>query len=399
MNSILSVSQLNRYISFKFKDDIMLRGRLIKGEISNFTCHTKSGHCYFTLKDSESSIKAVMFKSFAVNIKFDIKNGMSVIVLANVQVYERDGQYQLYVTDIQPSGLGALYLQVEQLKQKLSSEGLFDEDKKLPLPRFPRKIGIITAESGAALQDMLNIISRRYPIADILIFPVYVQGEYAADSIADAVISAQSTDCDVLIVGRGGGSYEDLMPFNSEKVARALHDSDIPVISAVGHETDITLSDFAADLRAPTPSAAAELCVPDMTSITDLLNKYRQMLYNSVWDIIYTKIDRLGLLEKRLETLSYSGRIINAQMRSDLDFGRLCTAYKTYLAALEQKLRLYEEKLETLNPEMILKRGFSIVYLEEMLVKSYAQLSEGQKIKIKFGEGEITATVNSVIKE
>ena len=303
MSSIMTVSQLNRYIAFKLKEDRNLRGILISGEISNFTNHAKTGHLYFTLKDQESAIKAVMFNSMASRLKFSPVSGMKVIISANVQVYERDGAYQLYVNDMQPDGIGALYLAVEQLKQKLSEEGLFDESLKKSLPAFPQKIGIITSVDAAALQDILNILSRRYPIAEVKIYPCLVQGENAAASISAALSAADKGCNDILIVGRGGGSLEDLMAFNSEIVVRSIFNCVTPVISSVGHETDTTLSDYVADLRAPTPSAAAELAVPDMSVIMSYLNSADKNLKEKVKEKINKCYQSLDFSERRLNSL------------------------------------------------------------------------------------------------
>lgn len=233
MSSILTVSQLNRYMSFKIKEDTKLRGLLVKGEISGFTHHMRTGHFYFTLKDGTSSIKAVMFSSYAASLKFMPQSGMNVIVMGSLQVFERDGVYQLYVTDIQPDGIGAQYLAFEQLKEKLAAEGLFEPVYKKPLPKFPKRVGIVTAKGGAALRDILNILGRRYPFCEAVIFPCVVQGEYAVDSICEALEFADSSGCDVIICGRGGGSPEDLFAFNSEKIARTVFAMKTPVISAV----------------------------------------------------------------------------------------------------------------------------------------------------------------------
>ncbi len=246
MSAVLTVSQLNRYVAFKLKEDKNLHRKLIRGEISNFTNHAKSGHFYFTLKDCESSVKAVMFRDMASRLPFMPKSGMKVIVSADVRVYERDGVYQLYVTDMQPDGAGALYLALEQLKERLALEGVFDESRKKTLPAMPKKIGIVTSTDAAALQDMLNILARRYPIAEVTVFPAAVQGENAPDSICKAVGYADKRGMDLLICGRGGGSFEDLSAFNTEAVARCIQGCSTPVISAVGHETDFTVADMAA---------------------------------------------------------------------------------------------------------------------------------------------------------
>ena len=259
MSSILTVSQINRYIASMIKGEKRLHGILASGEISNFTCHNKTGHLYFTLKDNETSIKAVMFSSMASQLKFAPKSGMNVIVAADVRVYERDGVYQLYVTDMQPDGLGAMYLAFEQLKERLSAEGIFSMEHKKSIPQMPNRIGIVTSLDAAALQDMLKILSRRYPVAEVTIFPALVQGANAPESICRAIMRADRSNPDLIICGRGGGSPEDLAAFNSEAVARSIYACNTPIISAVGHETDTSIADYAADLRAATPSAAASM--------------------------------------------------------------------------------------------------------------------------------------------
>ena len=258
----VSVTQLNKYVSFILKEDSNIRNIKVRGEISNFVRNSNSGHCYFTLKDANASVRAVMFNSYAYNLKFAIENGMKVVVSASASLYERDGAFQLYVTDIENDGTGNLLAQFEKLKAKLSAQGLFDDAHKRTLPQYPLKIGVIASAQGAALQDVINILSRRYPLCELVVIPATVQGESAPKSILNAIEQAHRIDCDVLILARGGGSFEDLNCFNDESVVRAVFDCKMPVISAIGHETDFTLCDFAADLRAPTPSAAAELVAP-----------------------------------------------------------------------------------------------------------------------------------------
>ena len=262
--AILSVSQLNRYVGFKLKEDRALQGILVRGEITNFTNHYRSGHLYFTLRDAESCVKALMFRSNAQRLRFTPREGMNVIAAATASLYERDGAFQLYVTDLQPDGAGTQALALEQLKKKLTAMGVFDAAAKRPLPAMPQKIGVITSDTGAALQDVKNVIGRRYPIGHLLVYPAQVQGDAAADSVCRAIAAAERDGCDVLIVGRGGGASETLEAFNTERVVMAIYHCAVPVVSAVGHETDWTLADAAADLRAPTPSAAAELAVPDV---------------------------------------------------------------------------------------------------------------------------------------
>lgn len=279
VENAITVSQLNRYIKAVLSADSNLKGICLKGEISNFTDHKKTGHFYFTLKDNSSSIRAIMFNGYASKVKFAPENGMNVVVSGNVQVFERDGTYQIYCETMEPDGVGALYLAFEQLKEKLAKEGLFAPEHKKPLPAMPMKIGVLTAKTGAALQDIINILSRRYPLATLVLVPTLVQGENAPKSIIHSLkLVQQYDDIDVLILGRGGGSIEDLWAFNDEEVAREIYRCTIPVISAVGHEIDYTIADFAADMRAPTPSAAAELVAPDCSVVLQQIEGTENLL-------------------------------------------------------------------------------------------------------------------------
>ena len=393
MSSILTVSQINRYISFKLKEDKKLHGILVSGEISNFTNHTRTGHLYFTLKDNETSIKAVMFSNMAARLSFMPKNGMRVIVSANVQVYERDGVYQLYVSDMQPDGVGALYLAFEQLKEKLLYEGLFDESNKKTLPEFPNKIGIITSLEAAALQDMLNIISRRYPIAQITIFPALVQGINAPESLCRAIEQADKAELDLLICGRGGGSLEDLMAFNNEQLARTIYNCNTPIISAVGHETDTTIADFVSDLRAPTPSAAAELAVPDITVLYDRLDLLGKMLGKSLTVQFSTKYHKLEALEKRLETAVPFAKINSYKEKLDIIEKNLNSAYKNKLLYYGNCITEKAIQLDALSPLKTLSRGYSLVYKEDTLVKSIKCLSSGDRINVQLSDGNVHAMI------
>jgi exodeoxyribonuclease VII large subunit len=284
-NNYLTITQLNKYLKYKFDEDTNLRKVYLKGEISNFKAHTR-GHFYFTLKDEGSRINAVMFQSNASKIKFRPVDGMKVMVIGRVTVYEANGGYQIYVEEMTNDGVGNLYVAYEQLKKKLETEGLFDKTRKRKIVKMPKRIGIVTAPTGAAIRDILTTIKRRYPIVETILFPALVQGEYAATDIAKKIEIAQNYDLDTLIVGRGGGSIEDLWPFNEEIVARAIYNSKIPVISAVGHEVDFTIADFVADLRAPTPTAAAELAVVDINTVNEYLVNSRTRSYNAIMNII-----------------------------------------------------------------------------------------------------------------
>lgn len=393
MSSILTVSQLNRYMSFKIKEDTKLRGLLVKGEISGFTHHMRTGHFYFTLKDSSSSIKAVMFSSYAASIKFMPQSGMNVIVMGSLQVFERDGVYQLYVTDIQPDGIGAQYLAFEQLKEKLASEGLFESVYKKPLPKFPKRVGIVTAKGGAALRDILNILGRRYPFCEAIIFPCVVQGEYAVDSICEALEFADSSGCDVIICGRGGGSPEDLFAFNSEKIARTVFAMNTPVISAVGHETDTTLIDFVSDLRAPTPSAAAELAVPDTASLSAAVDSYKNALDNAFATVIARKRHELMAIKSELKNYAPSAALSAMREKLASNEIRLSEALKSCIEKKKAVIGSRAAALDSLSPLKIMLRGYSLVYKENELIKSADELSEGDRITVRFADNEASAVI------
>lgn len=393
----VTVSQLNRYIKEIILNDYNLKNITLKGEVSNFTNHIKTGHFYFTLKDGTSSIRAIMFKGNASKVKFDVENGMNVVVRGSVQVFERDGAYQFYCDTLEPDGIGALYLAFEQLKQKLSLKGWFDEKYKKPVPLMPEKIGIVTSKTGAALQDILNILKRRYPLAIVILIPALVQGENAPLSIVDGIKKAQEKgNIDVLIVGRGGGSIEDLWAFNDEKVAQAIFECTIPVISAVGHEIDFTISDFVADLRAPTPSAAAELCVPDILELKRKIDIIEQMLNKNITVQFKTKYDSLRLNYQRLLSNSPENKIKqtaseleNKKERLKLSFDHI---YNKKLEVFNKNVSM----LEALSPLKVLTRGYSITYDNNKILNSVKDLSEGTKIKTKFIDGEVISTISSI---
>lgn len=416
MAGIITVSQLNTYIAARFKEDKQLSGIMIKGEISNFKHHS-SGHCYFVLKDSQSELQAVMFKANAAGLKFKPADGMSVIAMGSVQVYEKTGRYQLYVTDMLPDGVGTLYEQFERLKASLSKEGLFNPERKKPLPPMPKKIGVVTAKGGAALQDVINILGRRYPIGEIVVFPVLVQGVDAPESVAKGIEAANRTDCDVLIVGRGGGSIEDLSAFNSEVVARAIYNSAIPIISAVGHETDTTIADFVADRRAPTPSAAAELAAPDIKTLIGAVDERTVRIkreLEAVFDAKYRELEgkigrinalspvkQLELSENKLKNAAdklsmlmnniYSSKSADAK-RADRLKMLMDNIYNSKVSELGRRMAL----LGTLNPLNILTRGYAAVYMDGKVVSKAESVSEGDEIKVRFADGEAAAEVKNV---
>ncbi len=393
----LSVTQLNKYVKSVLESDNNLRTIFVKGEISNLKVNSFSGHMYFSLKDDGASVRAVMFRSYAEKIKFSLKEGMSVICSCSVNLYEKDGNYQIYVTDIIPDGVGSIAIVFEQLKEKLSKEGLFDSKYKKPLPKFASKIAVITSATGAAVRDMINVISRRWPIASIVMCPVSVQGELAANQMVHAIKNVNlKTDCDVIIIGRGGGSAEDLWCFNDESLARAIFDSKIPVISAVGHETDFTLCDFVADLRAPTPSAAAELAVPNISDIRRLIDSNEQRMKSSVQSLY-------NIYQKRYESVSKSSvflkptEAINVlSLKLDGLFTRL--EYSCSKISYENGTRLAEliSKLEVLDPLNVLKRGFTVALKDEKHLMSISDVCVNDDISIRFADGTANCTVTSV---
>lgn len=395
MSGVMTVTALNRYMSFKIKEDMQLRSLLVRGEISGFVNHRPSGHFYFSLKDGQSAVKCVMFSSFASRLRFMPQNGMSVIVMGSVQVFERDGVYQLYASDIQPEGLGALYLAAEQLKARLSEEGLFDEVYKKPLPPFPERIGIVTAKGGAALQDILNIIGRRYPVCEAVVFPCLVQGEYATGSICDALLQADKSGMDVIICGRGGGSAEDLAAFNSEQVARTVFSMDTPVISAVGHETDTTVIDFVSDLRAPTPSAAAELAVPDISSLMAAVEARGRELSKAMDKYLDGRALLLSEYGSRLRENYPAARISAFRERVSGTEKRFCEALEAYFMKQEKGLDIRSEKLSGLSPLAVMSRGYGLIYKGDRLVTSVSSLCAGDRLRIVLADGEIGAVVGS----
>lgn len=389
---VLTVTQINKYIGFKIKGDKNIQGIMVKGEISNFVRHY-SGHCYFTLKDKESSIRAVMFSSAASKLKFEPDDGMSAIVSGSVSVYEREGIYQIYVTDIQPEGVGAVSVAFEQLKKKLAKEGIFDMSHKRQLPLMPKKIGAVTSLSGAAVRDIINVLSRRYPIGKLYAVNTIVQGEEAPDSICKGILRAEAAGCDLIIVGRGGGSLEDLSAFNTEKVAYAIYNCKVPVISAVGHETDFTIADMAADLRAPTPSAAAELAVLSAENLKERIDALERRLRNAALGIIDRAGDQYTALNSRLSSYSPENRLkLNSERLSSMD-KRAEQAFFRYIECQKGKLAEKIAKLDSLSPLKVLSRGYSLVYNKSELVNDAEKLKTGDYVTIKFGKGEADALI------
>ena len=394
----LSVSQINFYIKNLFDADSRLFNVLIAGEISNFTNHYRSGHFYFTLKDDSSAIKAVMFARSAQRVRFVPENGMRVVCKGRVGVFERDGIYQLYVDDMQPEGAGALALAFEQLKKKLSSEGLFDETRKKSIPRFPKNVGVITSDTGAAVRDICNVLTRRYPLCTVKIYPVNVQGASCASDNTKAIrYFNKNKSADVIILGRGGGSIEDLWGYNEEKLVRAVAESEIPVITGIGHETDFTLCDFAADLRAPTPSAAAELASEDTDSL-----KYAVFNLRSRADSAFARVYSLKKqsLDSAVRILrAYSPQNIYSGMKEAFDnkIKRLNDSVSVYMFEKERRLDSVMNKLYALNPLNSLKKGFFPVYSGDKRVMSASAVNAGDELKIMTFDGTIMCRAQKIL--
>ena len=394
----LSVSEINNFIKLVFDGIPQLGDLYVNGEISNFKNHYGTGHFYFTLKDESSSIKAVMFKSYASRVKFIPENGMKVTVHGRISVFPRDGQYQIYCDSMEPLGIGALYAAYEQLKSKLSSEGLFDESHKKQIPKYPEKIGVVTSAVGAAVRDIINVAHRRWPLGKIILYPALVQGDGAAESVISGInYFNDNKAADVIIIGRGGGSIEDLWAFNDERLARTIFSSDIPVISAVGHETDFTISDFVSDVRAPTPSAAAELAVPDITDLRSMLASYfaRQCAcLNSKLSSSAEKIKRFKISRVLTDPMAYiDDRTIVLGNLAD----RMSSAISRIVSDKNNKLSAVGGLLNSLSPLSVLARGYGAVRgIDGSIIKSVEQLKCGDSINIGLSDGSVTAEVNSI---
>ena len=397
----LTVSQLNEYVKMLMDSNPILKNVWIKGEISNFKNHCSTGHFYFSLKDDNAIVRAVMFRSYAEKVQFAPRDGMKVLIHGRVSAFVRDGQYQIYADEIVPDGIGSLYLAFEQLKSRLAERGLFDESRKKPLPRYPERIGIVTSPTGAAIQDMLNILGRRFPCAEIVIYPAQVQGAEAPPQLIRGVEYFNATcSADVIIIGRGGGSAEDLWAFNDERLALCIAASQIPVISAVGHESDFTICDFVADRRAPTPSAAAELAVPDgnelMRRLEAVANKLGttllQKIQNGKNNLKYLRESGVlssaaPLLSEKRMGLLYLARQMDADMNNAV---RLSATGLSSVAA----------RLESLNPLSVLSRGYSVTADGEgNPIRSVSEVKQNDEISIRVRDGKIKATVKSINKE
>ena len=413
-NNYITVTQLTRYIKYKIDNDQNLMKIYLKGEISNFKNHTR-GHLYFTIKDENTRINAIMFASSAAKLKMVPQDGMKVLVCGRISVYEATGSYQIYVESMEEDGLGNLYLQFEELKKRLGAEGLFDESHKKPIPKIPKRIGIITAPTGAAIKDILSTIKRRWPIAETILFPSLVQGKEAAADIVKNIEKTKDFDLDVLIVGRGGGSIEDLWCFNEEIVARAIYALDVPVISGVGHEIDFTISDFVADLRAPTPTGAAEMCVPN---ISDVLAQIKQLELRACQSIDKNiKFNREHLNKLLSSYILKTPKAMYEVKEQNFDhlYERLINSYKNVVEINKNKLILVDNsldnaimnklnndknnyvnllnKLEILNPLLTLKRGYTITKKEGKVITSVKDVKSKDKIDIELSDGSLKAIV------
>lgn len=391
---VLSVSQINFYIKSIIENDGSLQFVLVTGEISNLTVHQRSGHIYLSLKDSNSVISAVMFAGNARRLKFRLENGMKVICRGRISVYEPSGRYQLYIEDMQPDGVGALTLAFEQLKKSLAQKGLFDNAHKKPLPKFPKTIGVITSPTGAAVQDITNIIRRRFPSADIVLAPVLVQGESAPEQLVRAVNKfSASKIADVVIIGRGGGSAEDLWAFNDEQLAYAVYNCETPIISGVGHETDFTVCDFVADVRASTPSAAAELAVPDRQELMSYYFKQKQYISAMLDRKIKTAQLRLENQQRRMSASSPKLKAEQLEKQLSAKSEKLTRFMNIYISDKENKLIAAKGKLDGLNPLNVLNRGYAIAEKDEKIITSSKQLEDGDDFTVILSDGKINAKV------
>lgn len=391
---VLSVSQINFYIKSIIENDGSLQFVLVTGEISNLTVHQRSGHIYLSLKDSNSVISAVMFAGNARRLRFRLENGMKVICRGRISVYEPSGRYQLYIEDMQPDGVGALTLAFEQLKSDLEKKGLFDNAHKKPLPKFPKTIGVITSPTGAAVQDITNIIRRRFPSADIVLAPVLVQGESAPEQLVRAVNKfSASKIADVVIIGRGGGSAEDLWAFNDEQLAYAVYNCETPIISGVGHETDFTVCDFVADVRASTPSAAAELAVPDRQELMSYYFKQKQYISAMLDRKIKTAQLRLENQQRRMSASSPKLKAEQLEKQLSAKSEKLTRFMNIYISDKENKLIAAKGKLDGLNPLNVLNRGYAIAEKDEKIITSSKQLNDGDDFTVILSDGKINAKV------
>lgn len=416
----IAISELNNYIKNILDNDAFLNKIYLKGEISNFKNHTR-GHLYFTLKDDESRISAVMFSSAASSLTFVPEDGMNVLVEGRISAYTPQGSYQIYINKMEVDGIGALYIEYEKLKKKLAAEGLFSDEHKVPIPKYPERIGVITASTGAAVKDIMSTIKRRYPICEAILFPTLVQGKDAAENIVKQIKKADAFGVDTIIVGRGGGSIEDLWSFNEEIVARAIYECKTPIISAVGHEIDWTIADFVADLRAPTPTGAAEMAVPTVLDVNNMIDNYKIRLNKNIKNMVNTKFIQLRtyknsfvlknpmslyeMKEQKLDNYMESLRY-NITKLLENKMNKFNNVKKSYI--LENPLMMfdkYKNKCELLintlkhvNPLGILEKGYSVVSMDNKLLKSSSDVKVNDELRIKLHQGEVSAVVREVLK-
>jgi exodeoxyribonuclease VII large subunit len=394
MNNVYTVSDLTKYIKSLFDRDTQLLSVFIKGELSNFKCHY-SGHCYFTLKDAGSQIKGVMFKSRAQFLKFEPRDGLKVVAYGQVTVFERDGQYQLYADQLIPDGVGELSIAFNQLKEKLAAEGLFDESRKQKLPLLPKVVGVVTSPTGAALRDIISVAKRRHSGMPLILYPVQVQGVEAPGQIVEAIRTFNRLKTvDIIIAGRGGGSIEELWAFNDEQVVRAIAASAIPIVSAVGHQTDYTLADFAADCRAATPSQAAELVVPDVYELKRYITTLQAMLENNMRSYIKQRRQIVCQLRDNKVFTQPEKMLLAHHQLIDSQVERLGQAMRKIITAKQHNLRLHAEKLAVLNPLSVLSRGYSMVRTPGgQVIRKAGQVTAGDRLEIILGQGRLDAEV------
>ena len=395
----MTVSELNNFIKNLFDSNRVLSAITVRGEVSNFKSHS-SGHLYFSLKDGDSQIRAVMFRSSAYSLKFAPENGMKVTVHGSVSVYARDGSYQIYVNSMQPDGIGALYLAYEQLKARLEAEGLFSNEHKKPIPKYPERIGVITSPTGAAVRDIINVIGRRCPSAVIYLYPALVQGDGAEESLIRGIEYFNSSGLvDTVIIGRGGGSIEDLWGFNGERLARAIFNSNVAIISAVGHETDFTICDFVADLRAPTPSAAAELAVPDVRELTLRTSASLDRCESALLRMLEYGKERLDRI-LHSDAISTPAGVFSAYRdRLTAANERVSVGYQRKIADCNALFRATLGKLEALSPLSVLARGYSVVTYDGAAITDAASLSVGDEIEVRLEKGRIVAEAREIMKK
>lgn len=416
----LTISAITRYLKYKFEQDSNLMQVYIKGEISNFKAHT-TGHYYFSLKDDTSKINAIMFKTNASKLNFIPKEGMKVLVTGSIRIYEATGNYQIYVTDMIEDGVGNLYIAFEKLKKKLQAEGLFDSKYKKPLPKIPSKIGIVTASTGAAIKDILSTIERRFPLCETYLFPCLVQGENAPKDIVEKIKQADNYNLDVLIVGRGGGSFEDLNCFNDEEVARTIFNCNTPVISAVGHEIDFTIADYVSDMRAPTPTGAAEMAVPNMVDLKHNIKQYNirlneamakkvnylKLYMDSIKNSFVIKNPNI-MFENKKQTIDLINEKLNRLIIDKLENNKIKLFQFKNNYILNNPENLYKdkkkeltniiEKLKLVNPLNILDRGYTLTYIDDSVITSSKKIKKGSIIKTKFNDGYVLSKVEEVNK-